>query len=276
MQDVSIRSSPHAKPGLTVPSPFPSCRHQRLASSLSFWTLHSLPFSHSHHVHLAAMTTNPIAAAPVPPPPPASDAQTYLAHPRFHQTFTLPATAEHGALVFSYAEAGREGRRRERGENGEDVDKADEDIPTVLFIPGMFASRYVATWPAVHAVASRMGVRVLAVDRPGMGSSSAVPLAQRVPVWLELVPALLRHLAIRHVALVSHSAGTIFALNTLYRCRDVLHPERPLVALLGKWFPLPRPFAFPPTRAEAWQGPQKTLTRPNPRPLHRYGRVAQA
>ena len=181
------------------------------------------------------MTTSPTATAPVPPPPPATDAQAYLAHPRFHQTFTLPATASHGALVFSYAEAGREGKRR--GENDESVpddEEEEEDIPTVLLIPGMFASRYMATWPAVHAVAARMGVRVLAVDRPGMGASSEVPLAQRVPVWLELVPALLRHLGIRHVALVSHSAGTIYALNTLYRCRDVLHPKRPLVALLGK------------------------------------------
>lgn len=215
------------------------------------------------------MTTSPTATAPVPPPPPATDAQAYLAHPRFHQTFTLPATESHGALVFSYAEAGREGTTRRgrgrgregerRGENDEPVvedgedneEEEEEDIPTVLLIPGMFASRYIATWPAVHAVAAGMGVRVLAVDRPGLGSSTAVPLAQRVPVWLELVPALLRHLGIRHVALVSHSAGTIYALNTLYRCRDVLHPKRPLVVLLGKCgFPDPSspPLCSPPMR----------------------------
>lgn len=66
-----------------------------------------------------------------------------------------------------------------------------------------------------------------------MGHSTNVPLPQRVTTWIELVPRFLAHLQIKHVALASHSAGTIYLLNTLIRCRDILHPDRPLVALVG-------------------------------------------
>lgn len=66
-----------------------------------------------------------------------------------------------------------------------------------------------------------------------MGHSTDVPLRQRVDVWIELVPRLLAHLQIEHVTLAAHSAGTIFLLNTLARCRNILHPDRPLVALIG-------------------------------------------
>ncbi|KAL9110893.1 MAG: hypothetical protein Q9227_004693 [Pyrenula ochraceoflavens] len=54
-------------------------------------------------------------------------------------------------------------------------------------------------------------------------------------IWLELVPQLLAHLGIEHVALVAHSNGVIYLLNTLYHCRDVLHPKKPFVALLAPW-----------------------------------------
>lgn len=74
-----------------------------------------------------------------------------------------------------------------------------------------------------------------------MGNSTNTPLDQRVPVWLEIVPRLLAHLGIEHVALISHSAGAIYLLNTLYHCRGILHPERPYVALLCRFF-----FLFPP------------------------------
>jgi hypothetical protein len=72
-----------------------------------------------------------------------------------------------------------------------------------------------------------------------MGESTNVALEQRIPVWVELVPLLLAHLGIKHVALVSHSAGTMYLFNTLHYCREILHPERPFVALLGMPAPAP-------------------------------------
>lgn len=85
--------------------------------------------------------------------PPPSRAAEYLAQDRFHQRFVLPATSDHGELQVSYADVGR-------------TPKQDDDgtyHPTVLFIPGMFASRYLSVW--MHAIAEKLGVRVVIVDR---------------------------------------------------------------------------------------------------------------
>ncbi|RLM00574.1 hypothetical protein CFD26_108442 [Aspergillus turcosus] len=128
---------------------------------------------------------------------------------------------EHGKLRVTYADVGIH-----PGTDG-------HPVPTVLFIPGMFATRYVGI--LMHAIAVKLGVRVLLIDRPGMGGTTSVPIEQRIPVWLELVPLLLDHLGIDHVALVSHSAGVIYLLNTLFYCPQLLHPQQPYVAFLAPW-----------------------------------------
>lgn len=68
-----------------------------------------------------------------------------------------------------------------------------------------------------------------------MGGSTPVTLALRVAVWLETVPALLAKLAVPHVTLMSHSAGTIYLLNTLARLRGILDPAHPLVAMMSPY-----------------------------------------
>ncbi|KAI5456895.1 hypothetical protein BGZ63DRAFT_395061 [Mariannaea sp. PMI_226] len=151
------------------------------------------------------------------------EASKYVANARFHHTFTLPATNTHDDLTFSFADLGRAPTPGESTPNP----------PTVLFMPGMYASRYLGV--PMHAIADKLGVRVIIVDRPGMGKSTDVPLQQRVSIWVELVPKLLQHLGIQHVALASHSAGTVFLLNTLYQCRNILDPEKPFAALLAPW-----------------------------------------
>lgn len=55
----------------------------------------------------------------------------------------------------------------------------------------------------------------------------------RVAVWLETVPVLLHRLGVEHVSIVTHSAGTIYTLNTLIRYRSILDPKTPYVAFLG-------------------------------------------
>lgn len=54
--------------------------------------------------------------------------------------------------------------------------------------------------------------------------------------WLESVPAVLGYLNVKHVAVVSHSAGTIYAINTVVKLSHLLHPRRPFVACFGKCF----------------------------------------
>lgn len=68
-----------------------------------------------------------------------------------------------------------------------------------------------------------------------MGGSTQVPLNIRVKVWLETVPALLAALEVKNVSLVSHSAGTIYAMNTMYLQRDILDPQHPYVAFIAPW-----------------------------------------
>lgn len=62
-----------------------------------------------------------------------------------------------------------------------------------------------------------------------------VPIDQRMNVWLEMVPVLLEHLGLQNVSLVSHSAGTMFLLNTLYSHRGILLPEAPYAAMIGPY-----------------------------------------
>ena len=62
-----------------------------------------------------------------------------------------------------------------------------------------------------------------------------MPLDIRVQVWLETVPALLKKVGVEHVALFCHSAGGLYALNTMYHLRDILDPHAPYVGLIGKY-----------------------------------------
>lgn len=86
------------------------------------------------------------------PASPKSLATVYLSNERFHRRFTLPATDQHDDLIVSYADVGRAPGNDPR------------TTPTILFIPGMFASKYLGIYP-MHAIGEKLGVRVLIVDR---------------------------------------------------------------------------------------------------------------
>ena len=156
--------------------------------------------------------------------------------PQYHYKFTLPATKDHGDLQIGYSDLGRQ----------PDV---DNNPPVILFMPGLQATRLLGDFLGI--VGLKLGTRIITVDRyatptvvyqtdlacrPGIGKSTQVPLQQRLKTWVELVPKLLAHLNIEHVSLVSHSAGTLYLLNTLYSCRELLSPT-PYVALLGAAMP---------------------------------------
>lgn len=137
-----------------------------------------------------------------------SDSLSLISSTRFHRRVTLDTVC--GPLTVSFAEIGCV-----KG-------------PALLFLPGMFASRYLGI--PLHAIAERAGVRLLVVDRPGMGASTDVPLNQRIATWVDLLPRLLAYLDIARVSLVAHSAGTIYLLNTWAQCRELVNPD---ITLLG-------------------------------------------
>lgn len=68
-----------------------------------------------------------------------------------------------------------------------------------------------------------------------MGGSTPVEPSQRLAVWLETVPALMRVLGAHHVAVGAHSCGVIYALNTVYSMPWILSPTDPRLYLLAPW-----------------------------------------
>ena len=108
-------------------------------------------------------------------------------------------------------------------------------MPALLWCGGQFGGRYQSF--AYDELAERHKVRFLAMDRPGIGGTQIVPLEQRIATWLDMVPALLEHIGIKHIHLASHSAGTIFVFSTILHLRHLLHPVQPYIALFGPWVP---------------------------------------
>ncbi|MCJ1381608.1 hypothetical protein MMC17_004719 [Xylographa soralifera] len=149
----------------------------------------------------------------------------YVSRIEFHQSFILPASLEAGRpspIRITYSDL--DYRLEDRKKNG----------PVVLIIGGMFGGRYLSmgSW---DGLAKKHRLRCVVPDKFGMGGSGAVPLEYRVQAWLDMVPALLAHLCIEHVAIITHSNGTIYTLNTLLQSRHILHPTRPFVAFLAPW-----------------------------------------
>lgn len=93
-----------------------------------------------------------MASAP-PRTPLSADAEAWVAQEYFHRKFQLPATADHGDLTFSYADAGLT----------PDIQQEGAQVPVILFHPGLFASRYIAV--SLHYLAKHFGVRIIVVDR---------------------------------------------------------------------------------------------------------------
>jgi hypothetical protein len=72
----------------------------------------------------------------------------YISQPCFHKRFSLPhPEPNHDDLTVTYADLG----------------VTADHVPAFLFMPGMFGSRYMGVH--IHAMAQKLGVRVLIVDR---------------------------------------------------------------------------------------------------------------
>ena len=76
---------------------------------------------------------------------------------------------------------------------------------------------------------------LLTTISPGFGGTNPIALSQRIPIFLEIVPALLAHLKIKNVALGCQSAGTLFALNLLLTQPEILSPTHPSITIFSPW-----------------------------------------
>ena len=163
-----------------------------------------------------------------------------LSQPCFQRELELPETDAHPKLTVSYAVTGAQ----------------ESAKGTVLFIGGMASCRYLAAVGSNGA--QKAGVRLVVVDRyffpftslsvdlnqndsqhrrPGMGKSTNVETCQRIPVWLETVPLLMKELTADHVSIIAHSSGVIYALNTISMMPDILPPSHSAVYLFAPWVP---------------------------------------
>lgn len=68
-----------------------------------------------------------------------------------------------------------------------------------------------------------------------MGGSTKVDVSQRLAVWLETVPVLLKELKVEHVSIMSHSCGVIYTFNTIYTYPEILLPSNPSLHVLTPW-----------------------------------------
>ncbi|KAI0011011.1 hypothetical protein F4779DRAFT_263560 [Xylariaceae sp. FL0662B] len=150
------------------------------------------------------------------------DPVSFLEDERFHQTFTIPPTPSHQRpLTVTYSDYGYRNPDEPQREH------------VLLFCGPLQGSRMLQL--GKDKLAKRYRVRIINPDRPGFGGTSEVDAADRVRVWLEIVPALLQHLGIQHVSIACQSGGTVYALNTLLYLRHLLHPTHPYIAICAPW-----------------------------------------
>ncbi|KAK9428313.1 hypothetical protein V1505DRAFT_401971 [Lipomyces doorenjongii] len=133
---------------------------------------------------LEGLAPAPATSVPSPAPAPAPQQQELESRKKFNRRFTLPATDAHDELTVTYAVGG--------------VDS--DTAPTVL------------AWQS-------FGVRIVVIDRPGMGGSTMVDVSLRLS----------------HVSIAAHSCGVIYALNTINELPWILPPSNRKLYLFSPW-----------------------------------------
>ncbi|GAB1312489.1 hypothetical protein MFIFM68171_02699 [Madurella fahalii] len=148
----------------------------------------------------------------------------YVNDPRFNRTFELPADPANGRtrpFKVKYADYGYRNEAHPEQEN------------VFLFFGPLLSSRLFHI--AKDELAKKHKIRIINPDRPGIGGTDSADAKDRMSLWLDVIPALLAHLGIRHVSVACHSGGTIWALDFVFHHPQLLHPSRPYLAIGGPW-----------------------------------------
>jgi pimeloyl-ACP methyl ester carboxylesterase len=98
-------------------------------------------------------------------------------------------------------------------------------VPCFAF-PGQSSSRLMPGWMFPPELLTAAGVRMIGVDRPGYGLSSA-PRAAGFADWPRAVGALADHLDVSRFAVLAHSLGSAYALA----CGPVLGDRLAVIVL---------------------------------------------
>lgn len=152
-----------------------------------------------------------------PLPPAYLYPEGFLHDPAFHRTTTYGRDSPDGPLVVSYAVAG----------------SVDLNAPVLVWINGMGGHRLAAC--LLDGICTANGVRLITVDRPAAGKSTAVPLVDRVRLSHEALLAVLAKENVKHFSILSHSNGVIYTLYTLLNLPEGL--TVPAWILSSPWVP---------------------------------------
>lgn len=136
----------------------------------------------------------------------------YLYAPRLSQKVRHPLSGR----VISFSEVG------------------DPNGATVFVCMGMGLTRYVTAF--YDELATTLRLRLITVDRPGVGGSEPYPPHDRSgPLsWPEDILAICQHAGISKFSLLAHSAGAIYALATALTLPHLVQGK---VHLLAPWIP---------------------------------------
>jgi pimeloyl-ACP methyl ester carboxylesterase len=156
---------------------------------------------------------------------------------RFTRSLTLAESARSAGSLDGFVIRCDDGRRLGCVEYGE------PSGPALLYFHGHPGSRLEARFLA-HA-ARLAGLRLIGVDRPGLGLSDYQP-RRRLSDWSDDVAQVIDRLGLQRVAIIGHSAGTPYALDCAYRlpgrvmaCAVVsgVGEMGPLIRMLALWMP---------------------------------------
>jgi pimeloyl-ACP methyl ester carboxylesterase len=157
----------------------------------------------------------------------------YLRAPRLSRTIKSPNTGR----TIAFSEVG------------------DPEGAAVFICVGMGLTRYVTAF--YDELATTLRLRLITVDRPGVGGSEAYPSSDKSgPLgWPEDILAICQELGIAKFSLLAHSAGAIYALATALILPHLIKGK---VHLLAPW--------VPPSQLEAISHPAASAPPANPLP----------
>ncbi|KAH7107779.1 hypothetical protein BKA62DRAFT_684426 [Auriculariales sp. MPI-PUGE-AT-0066] len=79
------------------------------------------------------------------------------------------------------------------------------------------------------------GLRMISVDKPGMGKTPACPIAERLASHADAIETVLTHLKVQPSVLVSISVGFLYSLNLLARKPHLFEGRVPALFSLTPW-----------------------------------------
>jgi len=162
------------------------------------------------HTSSPGISSNPSATDH--PPTPTYEMAQYLRSPRLTRLVSLRRGANAGITV-SLADVGSSGGR-----------------PVLLYL-GLGCVRYIIG--LYDEMAEALGIRLICIDRWGLGRTTDVPSEKRGMLeWAGVVEEVVDHLGIDSFGIIAHSAGAPYALASALKLSTRIHGS---IHLLAPW-----------------------------------------